>query len=157
MQTRHVSVSPSTRDNTSIHVTLADLARLQSFLMATNGSSNGEMPHLKQLRNALERAVVVASNDIPFYVVTLGSRVRLKDLDTGSASDVELVLPGEESAARGKLSVFSPIGSALLGREELAIIAWHSPAGTKRARVERILYQPEVAAGRALCEERVAV
>ena len=44
-----------------------------------------------------------------------------------------------------KISVLAPVGTAMLGFREGAIITWEVPDGVVRLEVEKILYQPEAA------------
>ncbi len=104
-------------------------------------------PTLSLLERELERAVVVKPEEVPPTVVTMNSRVEVKDLDTEEQQCVTLVFPTMASIDAGRVSVLAPLGTALLGAQEGAPVAWQTPRGTKRMLVERIVYQPE-AAGR---------
>ncbi len=126
-----------------IYVTEADLLRLRK-LLESQGSLEGEArQYLRDLRHELDRAVVVSPSEIPPDVVTMHARFRLKDLDTGDMDEYTLVYPREANIGRGKLSVLAPIGVALLGYREMDEVEWQVPAGTKRFRIEQVLYQPE--------------
>jgi regulator of nucleoside diphosphate kinase len=55
-----------------------------------------------------------------------------------------VVYPEEADAAKGRVSVLSPIGNALLGMKVGQVTNLRLPRGGERAlRVLRILYQPE--------------
>lgn len=129
----------------TIFITDDDMLRLRR-LLETKGKLEGQdKQHLRDLKSELDRADVVPVGDIPPYVVTMHSRFRLKDLDTGTVGEYTLVFPGEADIRQGKLSVLAPIGTALLGYQELDTVEWTVPAGRKRLRIEKILYQPEIA------------
>ena len=133
-----------------IYITEDDLLRLRS-LLASKGKLEGRDKHyLSDLKKELDRAIVVSAGEIPSYVLTMHSRFRLKDLDTGDVAEYTLVYPGEASINHGKISVLAPIGMALLGYQELDTIEWHVPVGLKRFRIEQILYQPEAAEAYAI-------
>ncbi len=83
----------------------------------------------------------MADEDIAFPFVSMNSRVRLKDFDTATVGEYMLVYPGEADFQRGKLPVLAPVGSALIGQQELDIVEWTAPGGRKRYRIEEILYQ----------------
>jgi regulator of nucleoside diphosphate kinase len=102
---------------------------------------------LSLLERELERAVVVKPEDVPPSVVTMNSQVEVADLDTEQRQRVTLVFPAMASVENGCISVLAPLGTALLGSREGTPIAWQTPRGTRRLRVERVVYQPE-AAGR---------
>ena len=56
-----------------------------------------------------------------------------------------LVYPDEADINEGKLSVLAPLGTALLGMRVGDIVEFEAPAGTRRLKIERVLYQPEAA------------
>ncbi len=62
----------------------------------------------------LERARVVADVSVPKNVVRMGSSVEY-ETDTRDVRTVTLVFPGDADIAEGKISVLTPIGTALLG------------------------------------------
>jgi regulator of nucleoside diphosphate kinase len=47
----------------------------------------------------------------------MGSLVRFQDGASGRVHDIQLVYPPESSLAEGRLSVLTPVGSALLGQQ----------------------------------------
>lgn len=75
----------------------------------------------------------------------MNTRLRFLDLDDGSQTEVTLVFPAQANIDEGKISVLSPIGTALLGYAKGDKIEWMVPAGARRIQIEDILYQPESA------------
>ena len=72
--------------------------------------------------------------------VTLGSRVTFVDERTLRMQDVELVLPGQANIADGKISILTPMGAALYGLREGAVIDWPDRTGAERKiRVTRVV------------------
>jgi transcription elongation factor GreA len=67
--------------------------------------------------------------------VDVGERVRLRALDSGRRLEVELVGRLEADPSRGRISIASPLGKALLGlrRGEIADVA--APRGTLRYKI----------------------
>jgi regulator of nucleoside diphosphate kinase len=102
---------------------------------------------LSELERELERAIVVKPEDVPANVVTMNSRVEVLDLDTDERRCLTLVFPAMAGIEAGRVSVLAPLGTALLGSREGSSVAWTTPRGVRRLRVEQVLYQPE-AAGR---------
>jgi hypothetical protein len=43
--------------------------------------------------------------------------------------------------------VLAPVGTALIGYRAGDVIEWATPGGTRRLRIEAVLFQPEAAAG----------
>ena len=110
-----------------IIVSEPDLARLTALLRAARADDVDE-----RLGEELERAVVVPSTEIPPDIVTMNSRVTFVDAATGAASTVVLVYPHDADAANGRLSVFAPVGAALLGLAVGQSITWGLPHGRTR-------------------------
>jgi regulator of nucleoside diphosphate kinase len=74
----------------------------------------------------------------------MNSRVRIMDPDTGESRTITLVYPGEEDSLRGKVSVFTPLGTALLGLPEGARMEWRTLDGRRKSiSVLEVQYQPE--------------
>jgi regulator of nucleoside diphosphate kinase len=92
---------------------------------------------------ALGRACVVACNEIPADVVTMNSQVRLRDEDAGTDMVLSLVYPESADLRRGKVSIFAPIGAALLGSRVGDAVEWKVLGRLRRLRIERIMYQPK--------------
>jgi regulator of nucleoside diphosphate kinase len=83
------------------------------------------------------------------------SMVRVVDLDTGARKVYTLVFPAEADIEKNRISVLAPIGTALIGYRAGDRVEWRTPGGTKRLQIEKVLFQPEAAAGGAAVE-RVA-
>ncbi len=100
---------------------------------------------LTDLRAEMAGARVVPALGVPREVVTMRSTVRLRDLESGEEETFTLVYPNEADIDNGKLSVLAPLGTALLGAQCGRTISVRAPAGIRRMKVERIVYQPEAA------------
>lgn len=122
-----------------------DIDRLEAFLEGAKKSYRYDRNVLESLQEEIGRSQVVKSRQVPPDVVTINSRVRLRDLDAGQEMILTLVLPGAGNFNEGRISVASPIGTAILGYAAGDTIAWTVPSGTKRIRIEEVLYQPEAA------------
>jgi transcription elongation factor GreA len=68
-----------------------------------------------------------------------GDTVVLRDLSSGKEVSYTLVDPREANPAKGKLSVASPLGKAILDKEKGQTVEVVAPAGTFRCRIEDIL------------------
>ena len=127
----------------SILVTSQDSDRLAALL---DGMLPARRKTVSALDAELERAEVIAPQDIPGDVVTMNSRVVFEDLDSGKCSEAMLVYPGHADPSEGRLSVLAPVGSALLGLRVGGEIAWVLPSKRrKRYRLVEVVYQPEAA------------
>lgn len=133
-------VGMATRD---IYITEHDLDRLQRLMQVMSGRDRKDKPYVDKLEEELDRAHVVAPDQIPPDVITMNSKVRLQDLRTGEEIAYVLVFPGKANAAANAISILAPVGTALLGYREGDLIEWEAPAGTRSLRVLEVVYQPE--------------
>jgi len=129
----------------TIYITKFDLERLEELLAAAEEFSYRDRADLKDLAQELRRANVVDSIDVPPDVVTMNSQVKLRDLYTDKEMIFTLVFPKDANIDEGRISVMSPIGTAILGYSAGDSIEWHVPAGKRRIKIEEIFYQPEAA------------
>lgn len=92
----------------------------------------------------LDAATVVPSARVSADIVTMCSQVRLAGGHAHAGQVLTLSYPQDQDVARGRISVLSPLGLALLGLREGDTVAWASPQGTVfTSRVHEIVYQPE--------------
>jgi regulator of nucleoside diphosphate kinase len=124
-------------DADDICITEIDQARLRNLVAFEQASAVFELEH------EIERAIVVEPRRMPRDVVTMNSRALLQ-LDDEEV-EVALVYPDDADDGAGKLSVFSGIGTAILGYREGDAFDWRIPDRTCRIRIGRVLYQPEAA------------
>ena len=128
-----------------IVMTQFDKERLDELLAVADASGGRAREDLQDLQAEMARAEIVASEKIPGDVVTMNSQVVLHDLDTSEQLTYTLVFPRDEDVGAGRISVLAPIGTAILGYRAKDTIEWSVPSGTRRIRIEKILYQPEAA------------
>ncbi len=128
-------------DTRVIYITEADMKRLRPLIEGMKNSRDD----LRGLQAELEHARVVTPADVPPDVITMNSKARLRDLDTGEEMIFTLAFPGNASIEHDRISVVAPIGTAMLGHRIGDEFEWEVPAGSVRLRVEEVLYQPEAA------------
>jgi transcription elongation factor GreA len=75
---------------------------------------------------------------IPHDKVGFGSTVHLKD-EAGLTVTYQLVMPEDSDAERGLISTASPIGRALLNREEGDEVTVAAPNGSRRFELVKLL------------------
>ena len=129
----------------TIYITEFDRKRLKQFLQRTDIYQHADKKNLVDLGRELDRATIVEPKDIPSTVVTMNSRVRFKDLESGEEVVYTIVFPEESDVAHGKISVVAPVGTALLGYKAGDIVQWTVPAGPRRFQIAEVIYQPEAA------------
>jgi regulator of nucleoside diphosphate kinase len=131
----------------NIVITSFDLQRLQRQIGALEESDNfpQDAEYIETLKAELTKAVVVDPAQVPDDVITMNSRVQLKDLDTKRHLEYTLVFPEKADAADRKVSILAPLGTALIGYRVGDTIEFKVPAGIRKLRVLKIVYQPEAA------------
>ena len=129
----------------TIYITEPDYRRLTGLIETTRDRNSVDGEYVNLLEAELERAEIVDPKRIPANVITMRSKVRLKDLVNGETKIYSLVFPTEANVSEGKISVLAPIGTAILGYKLGDSIEWPVPSGLRRLKVDEILYQPEAA------------
>jgi len=103
-----------------ISISASDHARLMKL---ADSIGHRHAPVADDLFGELERAKVVADNAIADDIVRMGSEIRFED-ERGIARTVTLVFPGEADIAEGRLSILTPVGTALIGLTVGQSILW---------------------------------
>lgn len=118
-----------------------DYSRIDNLLRATPGIAT----NIKSaLLTKLERAELVAPEQIPANVVTMNSQVKFSVISTGVTFTLKLVYPKDMDDSGNTISILAPVGSAMLGLKEGDEIDWQDGhGGMLQVRIETIEYQPE--------------
>ena len=120
----------------SIIVSSHDLARLDAML---ESPANARNPAAVTLGDELNRAQIVAPDQVPAGTVTMHATVQCEDELTGDVHTLTLVYPHEANVDLGRVSVLAPVGTALLGLTIGQSIDWTAPGGRKlRLRVRQV-------------------
>jgi len=82
--------------------------------------------HLKERLSALS---LINVSNLPRDRVGFGSIVTLEDHESGEEKEFRIVLPEEVDPTQGKISVRSPVGQALVGKEEGDEVVITTPRG----------------------------
>ncbi|MGO4558243.1 nucleoside diphosphate kinase regulator [Mesorhizobium sp. 2RAF21] len=116
-----------TRRKPNIRISQSDYARL-SALASTMAARNPDASD--ELLAEIERARVVADGWVSAATVRMGSTVTFKP-DTGDRKTVTLVYPGDADISEGKVSILTPIGTALIGLSAGQSIMWTARDGRR--------------------------
>lgn len=127
----------------TISITQFDKQRLSHLLTGISRDENPDREDLWSLEQEIARAEVITSREATADLVTMNSRFRVTDLDSGQSMEYTLVFPHEANYKEGRISILAPLGTALLGFRVGDVVEWRMPAGTRRLRIDEILYQPE--------------
>lgn len=91
-----------------------------------------------QLKKRLSEVAMVDFSKIPHGKVGLGSTVVVLDTKRDEEIQYQLVTTEEAAPAEGKISTTSPIGRALLGKEEGDVVKVQSPGGVKELEILKL-------------------
>ncbi len=126
-----------------MQITHQDYQRLHTLINHFLTEKREKVSNLEALRVELEKAKMVDSQKISSDFITMNSEFEVEDTSLGRLMVFKLVYPQLADFKNGKLSVLSPLGCALIGCRAGDEIEFTVPAGKKKVRITRILYQPE--------------
>ena len=87
------------------------------------------------LQERLKNARVIAKNEITTDVVSVGTRVRLRDVDAKETIEYTIVGSAEANPAEQKLSNESPVGKAIIGRKKGETVDVTAPRGSLKYKI----------------------
>ncbi|ENK2260745.1 nucleoside diphosphate kinase regulator [Vibrio parahaemolyticus] len=126
-------------ENNSIYISSLDMNRITALL--------DKMPsiaaELVELEAELDRATVLEPEEMPSNVVTMNSTVEFKFAGEERTMTKTLVYPSELKSS-DDISIFAPVGSALIGLSVGQKLDWPMPnKQVKTIEIVDITYQPE--------------
>ena len=121
-----------------ILMTQRDETRLKA-LISTAGSNERNL-----LESLVANATIVSSEQIPSDTVTMNSRIRLKDVESGHELERDLLFPHDVNRNKDAISILSSEGIALFGLSEGEFVNWAEPNGKlRKLKVTSVVWQPE--------------
>ncbi len=81
------------------------------------------------LSDELDRAIVIKEEELNKKIIRIGSEVEFEVVKTKNKMQVQLVLPEESNLKQQKISIFAPLGTALIGFSENDEVEWEMPGG----------------------------
>jgi transcription elongation factor GreA len=90
------------------------------------------------LEERLRNARVIEKKDIAKDVVSVGSKVRLRDLDAKQTVEYRIVGSAEADPAENKLSNESPVGKAIIGKKKGETVEVSAPRGSMKFKILEI-------------------
>lgn len=124
-----------------ITVSSLDLQRIEELLEL---KQYRDSPGVASLRAELARANILDPKEMPDDVITMNSAATVVEEGSGDSRELCLVYPRDADSQANKISIFAPVGSAMLGMRVGQSIDWKVPSGRDlRLRIKAIAYQPE--------------
>ena len=102
-------------------------------------SAKNEQAHLEAriaiLEERLKAARVVTKKEIKSGEVSIGTKVRLKDMDANKTFEYHIVGSAEANPAENKLSNESPVGKAIMGHKKGEVVEVAAPRGALKFKI----------------------
>jgi regulator of nucleoside diphosphate kinase len=122
-----------------------DYARIKKCINDAKQFKSISSEESDKLMNELDSAKIVEPEAIPSNVVTMNSIVKLSFVNNNKQVQFQIVYPDQANVKENRISIFSPIATALIGYKVTDEIEWIVPAGLTKIRIDEIIYQPEAA------------
>lgn len=123
-------------------ITELDHVRIYNLLKRQYGSATA--PQAEELGDVIDNADLVRAQEIAPDIVTMYTKLRVADGAGDAERSITLCYPPDADAAKGMISVLSPIGTALLGLRVGEVARWHGADGKESSvEVRAIEFQPE--------------
>ncbi|HIQ37538.1 MAG TPA: transcription elongation factor GreA [Desulfocapsa sulfexigens] len=90
---------------------------------------------IMDLKDKLGRAEVIDCVNVDCSRAVFGTVVELLDMDTDEEVSYQLLGPDEADVKKGSISVFSPLGKSILGKEVGDDVVTNTPGGTREFEV----------------------
>ena len=105
-----------------------DLSENSEYDEAKNEQAEIEA-RISEIENMLKNIEIIDEEGIATDVVSIGTKVSVKDLDDGEVMEYLIVGSTEADPMKGKISDESPVGTALLGHKIGEVVVVEAPMG----------------------------
>ena len=93
---------------------------------------------IEELEKILKNAEVVDEDEVDLDKISIGCRVKIRDLEFNEDLDYKIVGSTEANSLKGKISNESPVGSAILGKTIGTVVNVEAPAGVIQYKIKDI-------------------
>lgn len=128
-----------------VTLTKNDYTRIYKAITDAKNSKTINSNEAEKLLSELSKAEIVPSEKIDKDVVTMNSEVKLFFENTQKEQSFKIVYPQDANLKENKISIFSPIATALIGYRIGDEIEWIVPSGMTKIKIVDLIYQPEAA------------
>ena len=123
--------------NPKLVVSAKERDLIMSWIIGFTPPDKTVQDSLDKLFQELKEAEVREAKDLPDDVVRVNSVVTIQS-PTARKENLQLVMPKDADLKANKLSVFSVMGSALIGYREGVTINWRLPKGEETIHLESV-------------------
>ena len=93
---------------------------------------------IAQLEERLSNARVIQKRDVDLSVVSIGAKVKLRDVDAKATVEYTIVGSAEANPTESKLSNESPVGKAIIGKKKGETVEVTAPRGKMKFKIMEI-------------------
>lgn len=111
-----------------------DLSENSEYDEAKNEQAQNES-RIVELENLLKQATIIDEDEVDTETVNLGTRVRIRELDTNEEFEYHIVGSAEADPSESRISNESPVGRALMGHKSGDVVEVDVPGGKLRYEV----------------------
>lgn len=108
-----------------------DYEAIMGYIKLGAGRTSFNRHDAEELEKELKKATLVSREELPEDVVRLNSTVKIREEKAAKVMELTLVSPEKADIKQRKISILSPIGTALIGFCKGQVVIWNVPAGTK--------------------------
>lgn len=95
---------------------------------------------IRYIESRLATSQMIDLDSLDGERVTFGATVEIEDVETGESKTWTLLGPDESDPAKGSISLLSPVGQAMLGKEEGEEIVVDAPRGKIRYEIVSVRF-----------------
>jgi transcription elongation factor GreA len=118
---------------------LGDLKENAEYHAAKEKQSQVE-GRIMQLQGVIAKAQIINTAEIKSDKIVFGATVNLTEVDSGTSKTFKIVGEFESNKDEGRISFTSPLGKALIGKEEGDTVVVKAPKGDIEYEIESIEY-----------------
>lgn len=137
LENRKTTISEQIAERLKEARSLGDLSENSEYDDAKEAQAANE-GRIAEIEAILKNAKVIDDSDISVTEVSLGSQVKLLDVEMDEEEKYILVGASEENLSAGKLSGESPVGAAIMGHRKGDTVDVKTPAGILQYKILQI-------------------
>lgn len=122
----------------NILMTYEDYETINDYLKGIKAYKAFDTNNAGILQEELKKATLVKKDELPKDVIRLYSKVLVKEASKDKVMELVLVLPEDADLKSRKVSVFTPIGTALIGFRQGESVDWQLPSGRKSFTIVKV-------------------
>jgi regulator of nucleoside diphosphate kinase len=125
--------------NKIIYITDRDHKRLQDLVKTAKEYNEEDKEYLNNLQNELDKATLIEEIRLPSGIVAMYSCVEIYDVSSKETLRYSIVFPEEADIDQQKISILSPLGTALIGEKEGTEIEIKLISGKRKFIINRVI------------------